>query len=1100
VLNRIIAFSLQNRVFVAAAALVVAAYGTWIALRRPIDVLPDLNRPTVVVMAEAHAMVPEDVERRVTWPLEQVLTGATGVTRVRSGSAMGLAMLFVEFGWGTDVYRNRQIVQEKLQLTRDKLPPGVEPRMAPISSIMGNVQLIGVRSRSGAVHPDELRALADYQIKYRLLSIPGVAKVVAAGGAPRQLQATVDVEKLRAHDVTLDEVAAAVKRANVNVSGGFLNLGHKAPAITVKGFLAREEELADAVVKSGGARPVRVRDVARVAFGPASIRTGEAGINGDPGIVIAVYKQLDVDTVDLTRRITTEIESIRRGLPEDIVILDRLFQQSAFIHRAVDNVLAAVRDGCLLVVLVLFAFLLNFRTTVITLTAIPLSLAITALIFAAANLSINTMTLGGIAVAIGALVDDAIVDVENVFRRLRENAARGRPGPALAVVFRASSEVRRPILIGTFLVIVVTLPLFFLTGLEGRLFTPIGIAYITSVLASLAVSLTVTPVLCSFLLTGRRLTERTDSWLVRWLKRGVARLIGFSLARPAGVLAVSLALVLAAGFVFSGLGTQFLPPFNEGVAQVNLLLPPETGLETSDAFGRRLGRVLAGVEGVQSVGRRTGRAEGDEHVHDVNFSHAVVTFDPAAGKSRAEILDGIRSRLAEAFPGVITEVSQPLEHLLAHLLSGVKAQVAIKVFGPDLEVLRRVAREVEAAVRPVPGVVDLYTEPQVQVDQIAVEPDREALARHGLTVDDVGRVVELALEGERLSQMQIGPFLYPVVIRLEEADRKNLESIRDLWLHTAEGSRLRLGDVARVRLVSTPNNINRENVSRRIAVQHNVAGRALGDVVADVQRAIEPVQERLARTPGYAIRIGGQYEAQQEATRMIAVFSVIALIIMFLVLYLHFRSVNLSLQVLGSVPLAFLGAVAFLAVSGQPVSVATLIGLIALAGMASRNAILLIDHYLHLMRQEGASFEPAMIVRAGQERMVPVMMTALTSGMALVPLALAMDQPGRELLQPVATVIIFGLLSSTLADFLVRPALFQVSGRGPAARLGVPVGPAGPEETCPEVTGPDGTERDPFDVFEPRDAHRKPSGEVSRENPLCPEPLVEPDTLDKEST
>ena len=487
-LNRIIAFSLQNRVFVAAAALVVAAYGTWIALRRPIDVLPDLNRPTVVVMAEAHAMVPEDVERRVTWPLEQVLTGATGVTRVRSGSAMGLAMLFVEFGWGTDVYRNRQIVQEKLQLTRDKLPPGVEPRMAPISSIMGNVQLIGVRSRSGAVHPDELRALADYQIKYRLLSIPGVAKVVAAGGAPRQLQAIVDVEKLRAHDVTLDEVAAAVKRANVNVSGGFLNLGHKAPAITVKGYLTCEAELADAVVKPGGARPVRVRDVARVAFGPASIRTGEAGINGDPGIVIAVYKQLDVDTVDLTRRITTEIESIRRGLPEDIVILDRLFQQSAFIHRAVDNVLAAVRDGCLLVVLVLFAFLLNFRTTVITLTAIPLSLAITALIFAAANLSINTMTLGGIAVAIGALVDDAIVDVENVFRRLRENAARGRPRHALAVIFRASSEVRRPILIGTFLVIVVTLPLFFLTGLEGRLFTPIGIAYITSVLASLGVA------------------------------------------------------------------------------------------------------------------------------------------------------------------------------------------------------------------------------------------------------------------------------------------------------------------------------------------------------------------------------------------------------------------------------------------------------------------------------------------------------------------------------------------------------------------------------------------------------------------------------------
>jgi len=1035
-INRIIAFSLKNRLFVLAAALLIAGYGTYTALRMPIDVLPDLNRPTVVVMAEAHSMVPEDIERRVTFPLEQVLNGATNVLRVRSGSGMGLSMLFVEFDWGTDVYRNRQIVQEKLQLARAQLPPGVEPRLAPITSIMGQIQLIGIQSKTGATHPDELRTLADYHIKYRLLSIPGVAKVVAAGGSPRQLQAVVDADKLRTFEVTLEEVAEAVRKTNLNVSGGFLTLGHKAPVITVKGFLNTREELEKAVVRPDAVRPVRIRDVARVDFGPAAIRTGEAGIDGEPGIILAVSKQLDTDTVDLTDRIEKELESIRKGLPEDIVIRSDLFQQAAFIHRAIGNVLDAVRDGSILVILVLLLFLMNLRTTLITLTAIPLSLAITALVFAAFRLSINTMTLGGIAVAIGALVDDAIVDVENVFRRLKQNAGRGRVRHVLLVIFRASSEVRRPILIGTLLVIVVYIPLFYLSGLEGRLFTPIGIAYITSVLASLLVSLTVTPVLCYFLLAGRRRSgERSDNWFVRRLKVGAGGLIRFSLARPAMILCLLISAVLGAAMVLGNQGTQFLPPFNEGVAQINLFLPPETGLETSDRFGRRLGKLLKQVDGVRYVGRRTGRAEGDDHVHGVNFSHTVVCVDPESGKSREEIVGVIRENLAREFPGVVTEVSQPLAHLLSHLLSGVKAQVAIKIFGPDLTVLRRLAREVEDAVRPVPGVVDLYTEPQVLIDQVAVEPRREALARFGLSVYNVAEVVELALEGEKLSRMQVDQFLFPVVIRLEEKDRQNLESIRYLYLRTAGGKRLRLSDVADVKVTRTPNNINRENVSRRIVVQHNVAGRALGEVVGDIQRVLEPIRKRMALTPGYSIRIGGQYRAQQEATRLIIIFSLVALVIMFLVLYMHFRSVNLSLQVLVSIPMAFLGAVAFIAVSGQAVSVASLVGLIALGGIASRNAILLIDHYLHLMREEQETFSPEMIVRAGQERMVPVLMTALTSGIALIPLALSPDQPGREILHPVATIIISGLVSSTLLDFLVRPALFWSFGRRVAQHL-----------------------------------------------------------------
>lgn len=1035
-LNRIIAYSLKNRLVVIVAALVVAGYGTYVTTEMPIDVLPDLNRPTVVVMAEAHAMVPEDIERLVTFPLEQTLNGATDVTCVRSGSGMGLSMIFVEFDWGTDIYRNRQIVQEKLQLAKSKLPPGVEPHMAPVTSIMGQVQLIGVLSRSGQTDADEIRTLADYHIKYRLMSIPGVAQVVTAGGAARELQAIVDADKLRAFDVTLDEVAAAVRAANLNVSGGFLDVGHKAPLITVQGLLTEGDELGEAVVKPDPVRPVRIKDVARVEFGPAAIRTGEASINGEPGIILAVFKQPDTDTVALTEAINEELARIEEGLPDDLIIVDDLFQQADFIRRAIDNVAEAVWIGCVLVVIILFLFMMNIRTTLITITAIPLSIAMTAIVFAAFGLSINTMTLGGLAVAIGALVDDAIVGVENVYRRLRENARRKEKLSDLLIVFRASSEVRRPILIGTLLVIVVYLPLFYLTGMEGRLFTPIGIAYLTSVGASLLVSLTLSSVLCYYLLSkNSKLQERDDTRLVKILKAGVGRMIRFSIDSPSVILGLLAALVVGAVFVLFNQGSQFLPEFNEGVAQINLFLPPETGLDTSSEFGQRLGRHLTQIEGVKHVGRRTGRAEGDEHVHGVNFSHTVVTFDAAAGRSREEVIAEIREMLAREFPGVITEVGQPLAHLLSHMLSGVKAQVAIKIFGPELSVLRRLAAEVEDAVRTVPGVADLYTEPQVLVDHVVVEPKRELLARFGLNVEDVAETVELALEGERLSLMQIGQFTFPVVIRLEKEDRGNLDSIRNLYLHSAEGRHVRLSEVADVRMSKTPNNINRENVSRRIAVQHNVVGRSLGEVVADVQIALKPIRESLSEHPGYSIRIGGQFEAQQKASRMIVLFSIVSVLIMFFVLYAHFKSINLSLQVLASIPMAFIGAVAYIALSGQSVSIATLVGLISLAGIASRNAILLIDHYLHLMREEGESFGPAMIIRAGQERMMPVLMTALTSGIALIPLALAPDEPGREILYPVATVIIGGLVSSTILDFLVRPALFWTFGAKVSGRL-----------------------------------------------------------------
>ncbi|MCC6741117.1 MAG: efflux RND transporter permease subunit [Planctomycetia bacterium] len=1035
-LNRIIAFSLRARFLVVFGALLVAFYGSWVAVRMPVDVLPDLNRPTVTIMTEAHGMVPEDVELLINRPLEQLLNGATGVTRIRSSAGRELGVVFVEFGWGTDIFRNRQIVQEKLQLAAASLPPGVQPQMAPISSVMGQVLIVGVQSRGGGTDATALRAIADLQVKTRLRAVNGVAQVVSSGGAPQELQVTVDADKLRAFDVTIEEVSGAVQAANINATGGMMEIGWKGPLVAVTGRLMRPEDLADAVVRPDPVRPVRLKDVARVEFGPTAVLSGAAGINGQPGVVLVVFKQPAVDTAKLTDDVVAELAALQKTMPEDIVLIPDLFQQAGFIHRAVDNVSDAVRDGAILVVVILFLFLLNFRTTFITLTAIPLSVAITAIVFQVMGLTINTMTLGGLAVAIGALVDDAIVGVENVFRRLRENAKSANPERTLWVIFRASSEVRNPILIGTLLVVVVYIPLFFLTGMEGRLFTPIGLAYIISTLGSLVVSLTLTPVLCHYLLDEKFASKHAeDGFLVRRLKSATAAVIRFSIAAPIPLAGTLAALVVAGLLVLGTRGANFLPAFKEGAAQVNLILPPDASLRVSDEYGRRMEALVKTVEGVKHVARRTGRAEGDEHAEGVGMSEAIVTFDPGSRRSREEMVEEIREKLAKEFPGVATEVEQPLAHLLSHLLSGVNAQVAIKIYGPDLDVLRDAAKEAENAIRGIDGVRDLFTEQQVLVDQIEVRPNREKMGQAGLTAGQVAESVELALAGEEISRLTMGISTYPIVVRLEPKDRADLNALRGLVLRSGSGVPIRLGDVADVAMSKTPNNINRENASRRIVVQHNVGGRALGEVVADVQRALDPLRKKLGALPGYSVRISGQFEAQAEATRLISVLSVLSLGAMCVILYMHFRSVNLMLQVLLSIPMAFVGAVAYIVASGQPMSVATLVGLISLGGIAARNAILLLDHYIHLIREEGEDFTPAMIVRAGQERMVPVLMTALCSGIALVPLALAADKPGRELLYPVATVIIGGLASGTLLEFLVRPGIFWTFSRDAALRL-----------------------------------------------------------------
>jgi len=1022
-LNRLIALALRHRMLTLVVALLVAVYGGVVATRLPIDVLPDLNRPTVTILTEAHGLVPEDVEQLVTRPIEQAVNGATGVARVRSSSGLGLSIVFVEFDWDTEIYRNRQIVQEKLQLARAQLPPGVEPQMAPIASIMGQVQIIGVRSRSGATDPTEIRAFVDQTVKLRLLSLPGVAQVVSIGGAPRQLQVIADADKLRAYDVAIEEVADAIRKSNVAASGGTLHVGPKGPLVTVTGLVREEGDLGQAVVREDPIRPVRISDVARVQFGPAAVRTGDAGVNGATGVVLVVFKQPDVDTVDLTRRVDAELTQIARTLPEDYEILPGLYRQSDFIQRAIDNVAEAVRDGSLLVVIVLFLFLLNFRTTAITLTAIPLSIAVTVIVFEIGGVSINTMTLGGLAVAIGALVDDAIVGVENVFRRLRQG--EGGPRPALTIIYEAIREVQRPIVIGTLVVVAVYCPLFALSGMEGRLFAPIGVAYIVSILASLLVSLTVTPVLCYYLLPRATVVQQAkDGLIVRKLRDVAERLIRLSLKRPLAIASLLAALVLGGIFVLATRGSEFLPPFNEGSAQINLILPPGTSLETSDAFGARLERLVMEVEGVATAGRRTGRAEGDEHAEGVNWSEVIVSFDPESDRTREEVLAEIRDRMRHEFPGVATSAEQPLAHLLSHLLSGVSAQVAIKIFGSDLGVLRRTAEEVADAIRAVPGVTDLIVEPQVLVEQVQVEPRREELARLGVDVERVASGVELALEGAEVSRLILGQYSYPIVLRLERKDRKDLPTLRSLLVGAGPG-RLRLGDVAHVRMARTPNNVNRENVSRRIVVQHNVEGRSLGEVVADVEQALDRVRAELP--PGYSIRVSGQFEAQAEAARIVALLSVLSLAAMFLLLFLHFRSANLALQTLLNIPMAFVGAVLFVVLTGQSVSIATLVGLISLGGIAARNKILLLDHYLYLMREEGEAFSQAMIVRAGRERIVPVLMTALTTGIALIPLVLSPGEPGRELLYPVASVIVGGLVSTTLLDVLLTPGLFWLS-------------------------------------------------------------------------
>jgi|688.fasta_scaffold41923_4 CzcA family heavy metal efflux pump len=1028
-LDAIIRNALRYRLVTIVLALVVLVHGGLTLWRLPIDVFPDLNRPRVTVMTEAPGLAPEEVETLVTFPLESVLNGATGVQTVRSASGVGLSVIQVEFAWGTDIYVDRQIVAEKVAVALDRLPKGIRPQLAPISSIMGQVMHVGMWSQGGTTPPMEVRTLADWVVRQRLLTIPGVAQVVTMGGGRRQFQVLVNPESLVKYGLTLAEVEQAVQASNSNATGGYLNQGGNELLVRSLGRIQSVGDLEAVVVKSSGDRPVVLAQVARVAEGP-QVKRGDAAVNGHPAVILVISKQPGADTRRLTDDVTEALAGLQSSLPPDIRLDPALYQQKTFIDLSIRNVVEALRDGGILVVVVLFLFLLNFRTTFITLTAIPLSIAITGLVFAWLGMSINTMTLGGLAVAIGELVDDAIVDVENIFRRLRENARAAKPKPALRVVYEASSEVRNSIVFSTILVVLVFVPLFALGGMEGRLFTPLGTAYIVSILASLVVSLTVTPVLAFWLLPSARfMTREKDGLLLRILKSLAGQAIRLSVRHPVPILtAVAVAVGISIAVV-AELGRDFLPPFNEGCVQVNVLLPPGTSLETSNAIATMVDERIGAIRGVAMISRRTGRAELDEHAEGVNTSEIIVSFDPTAGRDRENVLEELREELTQ-IPGVVVAVEQPLAHLISHMLSGVKAQVGIKLYGDDLSLLRRTAERMKTAMADIRGVKDLLVEQQVEIPQLQIRLRRNKLVQYGVTADSVNAFVETALNGRTVSEIVDGERKFDLVVRLDEPYRIDIDALRRLPINLPVGGRVPLETVADIAQGSGPNTINRENVRRRIVIQCNTAGRDLGGVMTDIQARLAPL---LAELPtGYFVEYGGQFESQQQATRMIGVLSLVSLAGMFLALYTLFRSTNLALQVLAALPMAAIGSVAALVITRQSLTVASMVGFISLSGIASRNGILLIAHYLHLVQHEGEGFTPEMIERAGKERVAPMLMTALTAGIALVPLVMAAGEPGKEILYPVATVILGGLISSTLLDFFVHPALFWCFGRGQA--------------------------------------------------------------------
>jgi copper/silver efflux system protein len=1033
-LNRLIALSLRNRVIVLAAAGFMLVAGAWTAYRMPVDVFPDLTAPTVTVLTEAHGMAPEEVEALVAFPIETAVNGATGVRRVRSSNAQGISVVWVEFDWGTDIFRARQIVSEKLQTIASALPSGIAaPVLAPVSSVMGEIMMIGLTwsdSAPGAHSAEDLRTVADWTIRRRLLAVPGVAQVIPIGGAVKQYQVLADPTRMLAAGVTLEQVVKAAKGSNENASGGvYMDKGQEY-VIRGLGRVQTADDIAKTVVAVRGGIPVLLEQVADVRVGAAP-KYGDGSVNAKPGVVLAVQKQPGANTLELTGRIERELAAMQKTLPKGMTIRAELFRQASFISVAVNNVVEALRDGAIFVVVILFLFLWNFRTTGISIVAIPLSLVVAIFAMKLLGITINTMTLGGMAIAIGALVDDAIIDVENVFRRLKENhhLPEGQRRPALEVVYDASREIRASIVNATLIIIVVFLPLFFLGGVEGRLLRPLGFAYVVSILASLLVAVTVTPVLCAYLLPNAKavITEH-ESRVVTWLKAHYARLLETVLAHPKRVLAAAVVtLGLALGAV-PFLGSAFLPEFNEGALTVSVVTVPGTSLAESNAIGQRVEQILLANPAVVNTDRRQGRAELDEHAQGVNAAEIDVTLKEDIDKEK--VFEELRREFS-AIPGTNVTIGQPIGHRIDHMLSGTRANIAVKIFGPDLYELRQVGSQVRDVMQTVPGVADLQLEQQMDVPQLRIRADRSALGRYGMTVGQLAEAIDIAFNGERVSQVLEEGRSFDLVVRFPEELRANAEAISGVMFDTPTGQKVPLSQLAQITVDRGPNTISREDVQRKIVVQANVAGRDLGSTVADIQAA---VGERVTLPAGYHLIYGGQFESQEEATRTLGMLSVISIAAIFLILFAEFRSGRTAALVMANLPLALIGGVIAVLLTGRVVSIASLVGFVTLFGIATRNGILLVAHYRQLL-SEGVSFREA-VVRGSLERLSPILMTALTAGLALIPLALGGGEPGNELQTPMAIVILGGLLSATALNMLVLPALYWLYGERAVERAG----------------------------------------------------------------
>lgn len=1056
-LNWIIKASLHNRVLVLMAALLVSVYGLYVALHTKTDVLPDLNRPVVTIMTEASGLAPEEVEAQVTYYIETAVNGAPGVDRVRSTSALGLSVVYVEFQWDTDIRYNRQIVQERLASITEKLPPGVIPAMAPIASIMGEIVLMSVRSDT--LSPLEVRTLAEFTLRPTILSIPGIAQVTVMGGELKQFRVEADPDKLRLYDLTMEDLEKALSASNQNTGGGFVITGAQELVVRNLGRVQDAADIADSLVVTRPGdhddppRAILVKDVARVVEAGTTIKRGEGSVNAKPAVIMAIQKQPTADTIALTAAIDKTLEQIKPTLPPGLEINPDVFRQKHFIESAIRNVLEALRDGAVLVMIILILFLMNVRTTLITLTALPLSIIMTFLVFHWFGMSVNTMTLGGLAVAIGELVDDAVVDVENVFRRLRENRHAVSPLPAMRVVFDASSEVRNPIIMGTVIVCLVFLPTMFLPGIEGRLFWPLAQAYIISIFASLLVALTVTPVLSYYLLPNmKKMKEEKDGPVLRWCKALARKSYSVALPRPWTVIGSGAAVFLIALFVVTRLGSEFLPPFNEGTATVNVILQPGVSLAESDRIGRKAEEIMLTIPEVKSTGRRTGRAEQDEHAEGVHYSEMDVDFwtkdeakhpekhiltsgrtppAPAAIRSREVVFAEIEEKL-KVFPGVSVSVGQPISHRIEHLLSGVRAQVAVKIFGDDLNTLRSLADQTKAAMNGIEGVADLQVEQQVLVPQLHIAVKRAAAARLGFTPAALTDAMETATKGKVVGQVLDGLRSFEMVLTLDDEYRNDPARLGDVRLISPTGAVVLVRDVADITERLGPNQVQRENIRRRIVVQCNVRGRDLGSTVQELQASI---RQDVKLPQGYTFEFGGVYEAQQQSTRLLLILGTCSLIAIFVLLYTHYKSAQVATQIMLNVPFAFIGSVAALVITRETFSVASLVGFISLTGIATRNGVLMVSHYIHLMTHEGLPFGKEMVIKGSQERVAPVLMTALTAGLGLVPLVLSRGEPGKEILYPVAVVILGGLITSTLLDFFVTPTVFLKFGRHAAERL-----------------------------------------------------------------